>query len=58
MSTPPDGEGALGAMRQALSRADVEPGDIDYVNAHGTATPANDRAEDRALVRLSAAACR
>jgi len=53
MSTPqPDGEGALGAMRQALSRAGLEPGDIDYVNAHGTATPANDRAEDRALVRL------
>lgn len=53
MSTPqPDGEGALGAMRQALSRAGLEPGHIDYVNAHGTATPANDRAEDRALVRL------
>jgi 3-oxoacyl-[acyl-carrier-protein] synthase I len=53
MSTPqPEGEGALGAMRQALSRAGVEAGDIDYVNAHGTATPANDRAEDRALVRL------
>lgn len=53
MSTPqPDGEGALGAMRQALSRANLEPADIDYVNAHGTATPANDRAEDRALVRL------
>jgi 3-oxoacyl-[acyl-carrier-protein] synthase-1 len=53
MSTPhPEGEGALSAMRQALERAGLEPGAIDYVNAHGTATPANDRAEDRALVRL------
>jgi 3-oxoacyl-[acyl-carrier-protein] synthase-1 len=53
MSTPhPEGEGALAAMRQALARARLEPGAIDYVNAHGTATPANDRAEDRALVRL------
>jgi len=53
MSTPqPEGEGALGAMRQALERARLEPAAIDYVNAHGTATPANDRAEDRALVRL------
>ena len=53
MSTPhPEGEGALSAMRQALMRVGIEPGMIDYVNAHGTATPSNDRAEDRALVRL------
>jgi len=53
MSTPhPEGEGALAAMRHALGRARLEPGAIGYVNAHGTATPANDRAEDRALVRL------
>ena len=53
MSTPhPEGEGALVAMREALERAGIEPSAVDYVNAHGTATPANDRAEDRALVRL------
>ena len=53
MSTPhPEGEGALAAMRQALERGGLAPEDIDYVNAHGTATPANDRSEDRALVRL------
>jgi 3-oxoacyl-[acyl-carrier-protein] synthase-1 len=53
MSTPhPEGDGALAAMRQALERAGLEPAAIDYVNAHGTATPSNDRAEDRALTRL------
>ncbi|HWM43116.1 MAG TPA: beta-ketoacyl-[acyl-carrier-protein] synthase family protein [Burkholderiales bacterium] len=53
MSTPhPEGDGALAAMRQALGRAGLEPAAIDYVNAHGTATPTNDRAEDRALSRL------
>jgi 3-oxoacyl-[acyl-carrier-protein] synthase I len=53
MSTPhPEGDGALAAMRHALQRSGLEPGAIDYVNAHGTATPSNDRAEDRALTRL------
>ena len=53
MSTPhPEGEGALVAMRAALERSGLDPSTIDYVNAHGTATPANDRAEDRALARL------
>jgi len=53
MSTPqPQGDGALAALRQALARAGLEPAAIDYVNAHGTATPANDRAEDRAIARL------
>jgi 3-oxoacyl-[acyl-carrier-protein] synthase-1 len=53
MSSPhPQGEGAYLAMRDALARAGLEPEDIDYVNMHGTATPANDRAEDIALYRI------
>jgi 3-oxoacyl-[acyl-carrier-protein] synthase-1 len=50
MSTPdPEGGGARRAMREALDRAHLQPGEIDYVNLHGTATPANDRAEGRAV---------
>ena len=50
MSTPhPQGEGARRAMQEALDRAGLAPTDIDYVNLHGTATPANDRAEDHAV---------
>ncbi len=50
MSTPhPQGEGAQAAMRAALAAASLVPGDIGYVNAHGTATPANDRSESAAL---------
>jgi 3-oxoacyl-[acyl-carrier-protein] synthase-1 len=46
MSTPhPDGAGAQDAMRGALKSARLEASDIGYVNAHGTATLANDRAE-------------
>jgi 3-oxoacyl-[acyl-carrier-protein] synthase-1 len=46
MSAPhPEGLGAQAAMRQALHSAQLAPEDIGYVNAHGTATLANDRAE-------------
>jgi 3-oxoacyl-[acyl-carrier-protein] synthase-1 len=46
MSTPPaDGSGAAEAMRIAMTRAGIGPGDIGYVNLHGTATPTNDTAE-------------
>lgn len=38
---PPDGEGAQAAMRMALKDAAAEPGDVDYVNAHGTSTMAD-----------------
>ncbi|MGX2041535.1 beta-ketoacyl-[acyl-carrier-protein] synthase family protein [Methylocaldum sp. MU1018] len=50
MSSPhPDGLGAAEAMRKAMQRAGVEPAAIDYVNLHGTATQANDAAEDKAV---------
>ena len=44
----PDGEGAARALKLAMKRANVVPGEIDYINAHGTATLLNDRAETRA----------
>jgi 3-oxoacyl-[acyl-carrier-protein] synthase-1 len=51
MSTPhPQGKGAALAMQQALERAGVGADEIDYINLHGTATPANDQAEDIAVV--------
>ncbi|HSV70373.1 MAG TPA: beta-ketoacyl-ACP synthase [Methylibium sp.] len=53
MSTPhPQGLGAQDAMRAALAAAGLAPADIGYVNAHGTATPANDRSEAAALAAV------
>ena len=50
MSTPhPEGDGARRAMEQALRGASLDAGAIDYVNLHGTASPANDLAEGRAV---------
>lgn len=46
---PPGADGAVRAMRQALADAGVAPDAVDYVNAHGTSTPANDSAETTAL---------
>lgn len=47
-----NGDGAFLAMEKALKIANLEPKDIDYINAHGTATPNNDLSEGRALLRV------
>ncbi len=44
-SGPPDGAGAAAAMQRALNAAELNPDEIDYVNAHGTSTPVGDRVE-------------
>ena len=46
---PDDGDGARRCMRLALDDAGVAPGDVDYINAHGTSTPAGDVIETRAV---------
>jgi 3-oxoacyl-[acyl-carrier-protein] synthase-1 len=53
MSTPhPEGLGARLAMRDALARAGIAAADVGYLNLHGTATPANDSVEARAVDAL------
>ena len=51
-SPAPDGDGAYRAMSAALKRAGLSPGDIAYVNAHGTSTPVGDEIELKAVERL------
>jgi len=43
--SPPDGDGPIQAMRAAIADAGAVPADVDYLNAHGTSTPMNDRSE-------------
>jgi len=53
MSSPqPDGLGARAAMLAALAAAGVEPGEIDYINLHGTGTLSNDSSEGRAVAAV------
>jgi 3-oxoacyl-[acyl-carrier-protein] synthase II len=53
MTAPaPGGEGAARAMHIALQKAGLTVDDVDYINAHGTSTPFNDRAETEAIKAL------
>ncbi len=49
---PPDGDGGYRSMLAAMEDAGLTPGDIDYVNAHGTSTPVGDEIEIGAVKRL------
>src|SRR5262249_57396075 len=53
----PDGEGAARCMALALADAGAQPRDVAHVNAHGTSTVLNDRAEAAALRALFAGSC-
>jgi len=46
---PPEGAGLARAMRRALQKAGLRPDQVDYINAHGTSTPYNDRTETYAI---------
>lgn len=47
--TAPDYQGAAKAMQLAIERAEIQPQDVDYINAHGTSTPAGDTSETKAV---------
>ena len=48
----PEGAGAILAMQRAMAHAGITPADVGYINAHGTSTPANDRAETIAIRKV------
>src|SRR6266566_199033 len=48
----PGGTGLVRAMRRALEKANLRPDQVDYINAHGTSTPPNDRTETQAIKSL------
>jgi len=53
MTTPaPGGTGAVKAMRMALKDGGIEPSQVDYINAHGTSTQYNDKAESEAVIEV------
>jgi 3-oxoacyl-[acyl-carrier-protein] synthase II len=52
VASHPEGRGAISAMTRALENAGVDPGEVAYINAHGTGTPLNDRVETHAIKQV------
>ena len=53
MTAPPEnGSGAALSMKNAIDDAELNPNDIDYINAHGTSTPLGDIAEAKAIMNV------
>lgn len=52
MAPEPDGRGEVYCMRQALADADLNPAQVDYINAHGTSTPLGDKVETLAIRKV------
>lgn len=48
----PDSEGSVQSLEMALKQANIKPGDVEYINAHATSTPAGDLAEGKALLEV------
>jgi 3-oxoacyl-[acyl-carrier-protein] synthase II len=51
-SPSPEGEGAARCMRMCLEDMDLDPNEVDYINAHGTSTPQGDVAETKAIKKV------
>jgi 3-oxoacyl-[acyl-carrier-protein] synthase II len=58
LAAPDDARGAIACMRAALADASLPPEEIDYINAHGTSTPTNDRIETLAIKEVFGPAAR
>jgi 3-oxoacyl-(acyl-carrier-protein) synthase len=51
-ASSPEGAGSMMAMKGALAKSGLRPGDIDYINLHGTGTQNNDQSEGTAILKL------
>jgi 3-oxoacyl-[acyl-carrier-protein] synthase II len=59
MTSPhPEGTGAYESMRKAISQAHLVPQDVDFISAHGTGTPANDKTESIAIKKMFGSDCK